>query len=445
MSVQYPNFKINPEMVPNRNWVGDILSNAFQGYQMTQAPKKMQQEQQLRELQKQYLANQVKFQPQQVQSELDERAMRMKYYPQEMESELGLRNAQAREANIGAQQKQMDYDLIQSVLGGGYPQSERNKLQPQEQPKGMLKQGYLTPDQVQDAQEKLQAQQQQPIAQAGVGYGTEPQTQQDWIRQAYLESIVPGLKNAYPKPKYLLGQDGEVITIKTDLHGNAVGMSAQQVGKSPFERGLQAIDLAQIADNTKKYQALMDQGRQLEQMKNSIEIPELKGSTGPVSQYLSKAGAASKAAKDAYGEFIADAGELVTTTVAAMGGRAPATSINLVGSYKPSTDDPFEVTIGKVKGLMISQRNASQQMDKELTYERQGMPSNEAIAKAAKEVDWAKNDKDVRHAVDMGQKAAELKSKGMKIIHDDENFYVYTVDPKTKEEGWMIVDDYKGR
>jgi hypothetical protein len=282
------------------------------------------------------------------------------------------------------------------------------------------------------------------MAQTGVGYGTVPQTQRDWVRQAYLESIVPGLKNAYPKNKYLYGQDGEVITIKTDPHGNAIDMSAQQVGKSQFEKGLQAIDLAQIADNTKKYQAIMDQGRQLEQMRNTVEIPELKGSTGPVSHYFSKAGAASKEAKDAYGQFIANAGELVTTTVAAMGGRAPATSMNLVSSYKPSVDEPFEVTIGKVKALTISQRNAAQQMSKEIAYERQGMPSNEAMEKAAKEVDWAKNDRDAKHAVDMGQKAADLKLKGMKIIHDDEHFYVSTIDPKTKVEGWMIVDDYKG-
>lgn len=452
MAIQYPDFRADPNSVPNAGGWQNVISNVQKGYMLSQLPAQMKMQRALQQAQLQKAQQDVYYNPQIQESQLglqraqtEGETLKNKAFPElnaaqlkQLAAETGLAQAntgyaqantqesRARTGLIGAQTGAANLELQKqraflSMLGGpgggatqGAPQPVPQPMQsPQYQPgqgqapisnqstqipTQMMPQGQPQPQSnpMMAPQQGMQAGQPQQNGQPNIVVTNPGNPALYDVDQKYYDN--PWARGEFNK----YGYNQKVDTKVDPSTGMAITTTTWPSGKTTVSTTPVLDNVAiqqqkaigqQIGKDYSTYVNDLNTTTKIQSNLNGlIDIandPNFLNATGPVTSFLSgKWGKGS--AQDLTSKIDVYAGQIQADMANSIQGNAAKAKLAFVRNIKPSSSDPTDVYFGKVEAL----NNANKWLQDYSSYVsesmRKGMPEDVAIRNADKAVPWDK-------------------------------------------------------
>jgi len=483
MAIQYPDFRADPNSVPNAGGWQNVISNVQKGYMLSQLPAQMKMQRALQQAQLQKAQQDVYYNPQIQESQLglqraqtEGETLKNKAFPElnaaqlkQLAAETGLaqantgyaqantQEARARTGLIGAQtsaanlelQKQRAFLSMLGGPGGGAAQgAPQPGPQPMQSPQYQPGQGQA-PIANQSTQIPTQMMPQgQPQPQANpvtMPDGQVESTNALLPNQSGMRVTSPGNPSLYkvdqqfydnPWAKELFKQYGYDQKITTSIDPN----SGMAITTTTWPSGRTTVNATPLIDRaaieqqkaigqasgksyeevTKELDSTIKIQQNLDRLTNLTKDPEFLNSTGPVTSFLNgKWGQGSKEANQITADIDAWSGDIQADMMARIPGNAAKAKINFIGSFKPKSSDPPDVMAAKVDALNQSNRWLKDYDSYVAKSLREGTPYDVATQQAEKAIPFDKYTGSAKQNVARAELAVKYKQQKLPVSYVD--------------------------
>ena len=458
MAIQYPDFRADPNSVPNAGGWEGIVSSTQKGYMLSQLPAKMRMERDAQAAALQQLQMQNEYYPKVQEQALQKGAMENEWFPKNQQASYdqsvastdyaktqnrlapitaqasansanasaAYSNEQTRGAATERQRQQAFYNMLAgggNAQPGGAPAPQQNmgtpgqggapQFAPTNGPQTMPAPVTGVPgSQMQSAppQGQVVNEGNKNLYNIDALYDKNPQYKDMFEKQGLTKTV----KNEV-NPK-----TGQLMNITTYPSGKQVATSSQ-VGPSAGDTAFDTQLGTDRAASYKKYTEGIGSSIQLQnniaRIKDLMQNPDFMNSVGPVNSTLNRAlgGDASKLT----GEIGVLTGNMQAEVANTLGSQAPKARLQMAKLMKADVKDTSDVFAGKMLATdVLSQWNKdySSYMAQAV---RSGKTEDEAMQAAPKAMNWQKYETEMENRVNTGKLASQLRDSGKSIQYKD--------------------------
>lgn len=480
MAIQYPDFRADPNAVPNAGGWEGIINSAQKGYILSQLPAQMRTQRDLQAAQLQKTQQENEWFPKNQQAAYDQALASTEYSKTQnrlapitaqasanaANANAAYSNEQTKDAQIERQRAQAFYNMLTNggnAQPGGAPAPQANLggpapiYQPGNSGAPLASPAPNSGGSPQFAPTNGPQTMPAPV----VGAPGQDIAQQGKItnpgnpKKYYLDNLFdshPEYEDYFNKldmkktvKNEVNPKTGQLMTITTYPSGKQISSSAQVgpgIENQAFEKQMGTDRATAYKDYTKSLGETVKLQTDIDSIQSQLMSPDFMNSVGPATTGINKLMGSGASAK-LMGDLGVSTASMQAQVAATMGSQAPKSRIQFAASLKPAITDRPDVFVGKLEAVNRTNqwlKDYNAYISKQLL---DGKTEQEAILGAEKAIPWDKYKKNMDSAVKTGELTSQLRDRGAKLQYADNTPWVEvpSLDDPTKKT-FIQVSDY---